>query len=165
MEENIQALSKKLQSIAGKIPHIAATVIEVEGTNFIKENFAKQGFQDGSLRKWQPRKTTDKQGRDLTRYRTNRVGRVGGLTKFGRRNQPNRPILTGFASGGNKLRHSIQSTKDAKSVTWRSYKTYAERHNEGLKGMPKRQFMGKSKTLEQNIERMLTKQLDKLLKK
>lgn len=164
MADNIQALSKKLQSIAKKIPHIATTVIEVEGTNFIKDNFDKEGFQDGSLKKWQPRKTTDKQGRELTRYRTNRVGRMGSLTKFGRHNQPGRPILTGFNSGGNKLRHSLESTKDAKGVTWRTYKPYAERHNEGLKGMPKRQFIGKSKTLEQNIERMLAKQLDKIFK-
>ena len=46
-----------------------------------------------------------------------------------------------------------------------TYKKYAQRHNEGLKGMPKRQFMGKSKTLEDNIKKKLTKELDKVLKR
>lgn len=164
-EKDIAELRKRLDELARRIPQVAITIIEVEGTNFIKGNFAKQAFQGSTEQKWKPRKTTDKRGRDLTRYRTNRRGRVGQLTKFGRKNNPNRPILTGHASGGNKLRNSFQSTKSKQWVKWSSYKPYAQRHNEGLDGMPKRQFMGKSPKLEQNIERMLTKQLDKIFKR
>lgn len=161
---DIKELKKKLETIARKLPEVATTVIEVEGTNFIKENFARQGFQGSNFKPWQPRKTKDNRERDLTRYRTNRVGRAGDLTKFGRHNNPSRPILTGYASGGNKLRHSFQTTKTPQGVKWTSYKPYAQRHNEGLKGMSKRQFMGKSQKLEQNIERMLIKQLDKIFR-
>ncbi len=163
-DKDLKALQKKLENIAREVPELALDVIEVEGTNFIKANFAKQGFQGSSLEKWKPRKTTDKRGRDLTRYRTNRKGKKGALTKFGKRNKGNRPILTGYASAGNKLRRSIKANAQHNKVTWSSYKAYAKRHNEGLDGMPKRQFMGKSPQLEKNIERMLTKQFDKLFK-
>lgn len=165
MSKDLTALQKLLKEAVKKIPQEALIVIEVEGTNFIKENFAKQGFQGSSTTKWKPRKTENKRGRDVTRYRTNRVGKRGDLTKFGRRNQTDRPILTGFASGGNKLRNSFESNTTHNAVKWTSYKPYAKRHNEGLKGMPKRQFIGKSPKLDKNIAKMLKKQLDKIFKK
>ncbi len=43
-------------------------------------------------------------------------------------------------------------------VTFYTHKEYARRHNEGLEGMPKRQFIGDSKTLFNNIK----KEIDRL---
>ena len=43
-------------------------------------------------------------------------------------------------------------------VTFYTHKEYALRHNEGLKGMPKRQFIGDSKTLFNNVK----KEIDRL---
>ena len=152
--------NKAMQVIPDKLP----IIIEVEGLNFIKNNFRTQGFKDGSKRDWQKRKTTDKNGKDLTRYRTNRKGSAGSFTRFGQRNQ-GRAILVGHDTGGDKLSNSFRSRRSRQRVVFYTYKKYGQRHNEGLDGMPKRQFIGKSATLENNIKKKLTKELDKVLKK
>jgi len=41
---------------------------------------------------------------------------------------------------------------------------YAERHNEGLAGMPQREFIGKSKVLEAQITKTIEKQLIEIFK-
>lgn len=153
-------LNKAMQVIPDKLP----TIIEVEGLNAIKQNFRTQGYNDGSKRAWQKRKTTDKDGKDLTRYRTNRKGSAGSFTRFGQRNQ-GRAILVGHDTGGDKLSNSFRARRSRQRVVFYTYKKYGQRHNEGLDGMPKRQFMGKSVTLENNIKKKLTKELDKALKK
>ena len=40
---------------------------------------------------------------------------------------------------------------------------YAERHNRGLDGMPKRQFIGKSRILDKKIKQMIRNEMKKLL--
>jgi len=159
----LSELEAKLKRAAQFINERGTRIIEVEGINFMQENFENEGFTDGGVQKWKPRKTTDKQGRDLTRYRTNRRGRAGSLTKFGQKNQ-GRALLTGHDTGGNKLRHSFKTRRDKSKVVFYTHKKYAKRHNEGLDGMPKRQFIGNSKTLEKNIEKQLTFHLDKIFK-
>lgn len=163
MAKDISKLKHKLKEISHFVNTKGTVIIEVEGKKLIQQNFQDEGFNDGSLEAWKARATTDKRGRDITRYRSNRRGKIGGLTKYGRKNQ-GRPILTGHASGGNKLRHSFKTSRTNKQVRFYTHKNYAKRHNEGKDGMPKRQFMGESKTLTKNIERELTQQLDKLFK-
>lgn len=138
-------------------------IIEVEGLNHFEESFDNEGFTDEALEKWEPRKTTDTRGRDITRYRTNRVGKAGELNRYGRKNQ-GRKIMTGHDSGGNKLRNSIRADKVNDGVEFHTDKEYAERHNEGLDGMPKRQFMGPSKQLDGKIVNKIDDQLDKIFK-
>ncbi len=162
-------IRQELDKIARKVNRVALTVMKVESRNFMQENFAKQGFQGSSFDKWAKRKTTDKKGRDLTRYRTTRnkgkrKWQKGELTKFGIRNKKDRPILTGYNSANNKLRNSFTCKIRKSSVRWTSYKNYAKRHNEGLKGMPKRQFAGKSPVLDRRIEKEIDKQIKKLFK-
>lgn len=40
---------------------------------------------------------------------------------------------------------------------------YASRHNRGLSGMPKRQFVGKSKILDRKIRHLISKEMKKIL--
>lgn len=138
-------------------------IIEVEGLNHFEESFENEGFTDNALVKWKKRTTTNKKGRDITKYRTNRVGKRGDLNSYGRKNE-GRAILTGHATGGNKLRHSLKATKISEGVEFSTDKEYAERHNEGKDGMPKRQFMGASKTLNKNIKDKIDKELDNIFK-
>ncbi len=152
-------LNKAAQVIPDKLP----IIVEVEGLNFIKGNFRAQGFNDGTKNAWQKRQT-ERDGRDLTRYKTNRVGAAGSLNKFGQREQ-GRAILVGHDTGGDKLINSFRARRNRQRVTFYTYKKYGQRHNEGLDGMPKRQFMGMSKTLENNIKKKLIKELNKALKK
>lgn len=158
-------LQKMLMNAAKQIPEKALTIIEVEGKNFIQKNFQDEGFTDTSVDKWEQRKTEDKQGRDITRYRTDRRGKRGALNKYGSDNE-GRALLTGKGTGGNKLRNSIKSRvlKSTKEVKFYTSKGYAGRHNEGLDGMPQRQFMGKSKYLEGKITDKLKRELDKIFK-
>lgn len=160
---DLKDLQKLLDKAAKEIPEKALSIIEVEGTNFINKNFQEQGFNGGSLSKWKERKTTDSNGRDKMRYRTNRRGTQGELTKFGQR-EIGRAILTGHQTGGDKLRNSFRSRREHLKVVFYTYKDYAQYHNEGAEHLPKRQFMGKSAYLEQKIADKIKRTLDQIFK-
>ena len=162
---DLSELQKLLDRAAQEIPDKVLKIIGVEGKNFIQKNFRDEGFTDSSTEKWQERKTEDRQGRDITRYRTSRRGKAGNLNKYGN-SIKDRAILTGFSTGGNKLRNSFRYRVSIGSsqVTFYTYKEYAERHNEGLDGMPKRRFMGKSAYLNTQISKKINKELDKILR-
>ncbi|MFJ1474052.1 phage morphogenesis protein [Capnocytophaga cynodegmi] len=162
--KDLTVLRKKLYQIANLVHKDIPIVLKVEGIKFIQKNFQDEGFNDGGLEKWKPRKTTDRQGRDITRYRTNRVGKKGNLNRYGSKIK-GRAILTGYASGGNKLRHSLKTRIAKNKVTFYTHKEYASRHNEGLDGMPKRQFIGKSRTLDENIKKEIDRLFQQLTKK
>jgi phage gpG-like protein len=158
---DLRALQEVLKKAALAMPDKTLRIMAVEGKNAINKAFQDQGFNDGG--KWKARATTDKRGRDITTYRTDRVGRAGSLNKYGRKNK-GRAILTGHATGGDKLRNSFKSktSLSALSVTFYTYKKYAARHNEGLSGMPKRQFLGSSNYLNNKIKTKVTKALDEI---
>ena len=161
MAGNLQDLHLLLSRAADEIPIQALQIIQVEGLNFIRKNFQDQGFNDSSLDKWKERKTTDSKGRDKTRYRTNRRGSVGELTKFGQR-EIGRAILTGHETGGDKLRNSFRARREHLKVVFFTYKNYAKVHNEGTEHIPARPFMKKSTYLEQRIHDKIKRTLDNL---
>lgn len=161
---DLKDLERKLKSLSEQVPQIAKDVIETEGLNFIKKNFRDEGFNSSSgLQKWKPRKTTDKRGRNITRYRTNRVGTAGSLNRYGRKNQ-GRAILTGYDTAGDKLRNSFRAKQRKYDVVFYTYKEYAKYHNEGIGKQPKRQFMGASSYLNNRIKQKLDKQLKSRMK-
>lgn len=168
MAGSLQDLQRLLDKAVELIPKQTATIIGVEGKNFIQKNFQDQGFNDGSLQKWKERKTTDSKGLDKMRYRTNRRGQKGELTKFGKK-EIGRAILTGHETGGDKLRNSlryrtINSSNDNIAVRFFTYKGYAEYHNEGTDDMPARPFMKPSQYLNNKISEKIQKTLDKLFR-
>ncbi|OWP84216.1 hypothetical protein BWK59_06395 [Flavobacterium davisii] len=160
---DLRELQRLLEQASREIPDKALRVIGTEGKNFIQKNFQDQGFTDTSTKKWEARKTEDERGRDITRYRTNRVGRVGNLNRYGSKIK-DRALLVGHATGGDKLKNSFRYrvSLGSKQVHFTTYKEYAQRHNEGLDGMPKRQFMGKSHYLNTKISNKIRKELDKI---
>lgn len=149
---NLTILREKLHQIAKLVHQDIPIILKVEGLKFIQKNFQDEGFNDGGLKKWQKRKTIDRKGRDITRYRTNRVGKKGSFNQYGRKIK-GRSILTGHNTGGNKLRHSFKTRISKQKVTFYTHKAYALRHNEGLNGMPQRRFIGQSKTLDEAIKK------------
>ena len=165
MAGSLSDLQKLLIRASKEIPDKALRVIGVEGKKFIEKNFRDQGFTDTSTKKWEKRKTEDKHGRDITRYRTNRVGREGSFNRYGSK-IVDRAILVGFNTGGDKLKNSFKYSvsKGNNTVVFRTYKPYAARHNEGLDGMPKRQFMGKSTYLNRQIADKIKRELDLTLR-
>lgn len=138
-------------------------IVKVEALRHFKKSFINEGFTDGSLKKWKKRTTIDKSGRNITRYKTNRIGKAGALNDYGKKTK-GRPVLTGFGSGGNKLRNSLKARIENGGVTIYTYKKYAEAHNEGDGNLPKREFMGPSRKLDEKIEKKIEKQLNKIFK-
>lgn len=161
MFQDIQRQARELEEF---LSNDALEIIAVEGLDHIEESYENEGFTDSSLEKWKPRKTTTNRGQDKTRYKTNRRGKPGKLTKFGRQNK-DRKILTGHGSGGNKLRHSWRADKGDASVTFANDKEYAEVHNEGSGKTPKRQQAGKSKVLDEKITKQIDKRINKIFKR
>lgn len=162
---SLQDLQRLLDRAVRDIPDKALRVIGVEGKKFITKNFRDEGFTDSSLQKWDKRKTVDTSGRDNTRYRTNRRGRAGNLNQYGQRNK-DRAVLVGFDTGGNKLKNSFnyRISLGSKQVSFYTAKPYAGRHNEGQDGMPKRQFIGQSNYLNEQIARKISTELDKIFR-
>lgn len=157
-DEDIKRQARELKEF---MDNDVLDIIKVEGLNHFEESFDNEGFTDSSLKKWDARKTTDKRGRDITRYRTNKVGKKGALNNYGRKNE-GRAILTGHATGGNKLRNSLKAQKISDGVEFSTDKDYAQVHNEGEGNMPKRQFMGESKQLDKKIINKIDKSLDNI---
>jgi regulatory protein YycH of two-component signal transduction system YycFG len=162
---NLNDLQKLLDRAAKDLPDKALRIIGVEGKNFITKNFRDEGFTDSSTVKWAKRKTTDNRGRDITRYRTNKRGNAGNLNQYGQRNK-GRAVLVGYDTGGNKIKNSFnyRISLGSKQVSFYTAKQYAQRHNEGLDGMPKRQFIGKSNYLNDQIANKVSKELDKIFR-
>ena len=116
---------------------LEAAIVDVGNTAkvFFVESFRKQGWDDKSVQKWKPRKVADKRaGRAI-------LVKTGDLRRSIIRNPANRAALT------------IKISTDL---------VYAARHNNGLKNMPKRQFMGDSYNLNEKVKAVIVKRLDKV---
>ena len=136
-----KSMYKKMESVQKTLPSVLANT----GTNFFIGNFDKEGFDDGGLKKW---KTPERkiQGTPSFKYpKTKGLGRRTRKTL----------IQTG------KLKRAVNKSvteKSFKRIVWRinpSEVPYASVHNKGLKAgrgngfmMPKREYMGRSRTLD-----------------
>lgn len=125
---------------------LEAAIVDVGNTAkvFFVESFRKQGFDDKTVQKWKPRKKKT--------YRT-RSGKVIDDTT--------RAILVKEGD----LRRSIirnPANRAALSIKISTDLVYAARHNNGLKNMPKRQFMGDSYNLNEKVKAVIVKRLDKV---
>ena len=135
---NFNAKIKQFEKISRTLPKRVGNVAK----NHFLESFDNEGFSDGSINSnpWAKRKTSTK--RDKT------AGR--------------RQLL--IQSGALKRSIKVASNPTFKKIAVGSYGIkYAERHNKGLKGMPKRQFIGKSRILDKKIKQMIRNEMKKLL--
>lgn len=108
-----------------------ATIAGVEAVNHYTKNFAKQGFDDDGVKKWQPRK----------RERARDAGRAL-LVKSG------------------AFRRSLIKRRAGKLAVYiLSPLPYANRQNEGGGGIIARKVVGESRKLNRNILRILDKRI------
>lgn len=115
------------------------TTMGNEAVNHFVKSFPNQGFEDETVNKWRPRK---------------RIARK-------ERGKADRAIL--IQSG--RLWRSIRIVRRSKySITVGTDVIYARRHNDGLSGMPKRQFIGNSAKLQRKLTARLKKQIEKIFK-
>lgn len=125
---------------------LEAAIVDVGNTAkvFFVESFRKQGWDDKNVEAWKPRKKKTYRTRsgkvvdDTTRAT---LVKTGDLRRSIIRNPANRAAL------------SIKISTDL---------VYAARHNNGLKNMPKRQFMGDSYNLNEKVKAVIVKRLDKV---
>jgi phage gpG-like protein len=139
---NFKAIERK----ARKAMEFAIVDAGITAKNFFVESFRKQGWDDKTVQKWQPRKKADARGGRAILVKT------GDLRRSIIRDPANRAAL---------------------SVKIHSDLAYAKIHNEGLDGkaygkhrfkMPKRQFMGDSYNLNEKVKKVIVKRLDQAFK-
>ncbi len=158
-----EELARKANEMKGFLNNGALDIVEVEVLNSVEEAFDNEGFTNSSLKKWKKRTTINSKGKNITRYRTNRVGRKGDLNSYGRKTK-GRAVLTGHNSGGNKLRVSYRASRFGGGVRFATDKAYAKRHNEGLDGMPKRKHIGASVATDKRVLKKMNTRIDKIMK-
>jgi phage gpG-like protein len=125
-----------------------AAIVDVGNTAkvFFVDSFRKQGWDDKNVQKWKPRKRTTyktKGGKTVDDTTRAILVKTGDLRRSIIRNPANRASLT------------IKISTDL---------VYAARHNNGLKNMPKRQFMGDSYNLNEKVKAVIVKRLDNIFK-
>ena len=131
----LKKVDDKFADLAKELPIILGN----EAKNFFVDAIIKDGgFTDTTLIPYKPRK------------------------RGSRRNAGRRILID---SG--RLYRSIQvKRRSMRSVTIGTDVPYASYHNEGIEGrLPKRQFIGNSKTLESKLEKEIVKELDKAFPK
>ena len=132
-----QAAKQATSFVQNRLP----AVVGIEATKHFKGSFHNEGFTDDVLEPWS----------DITEKRKDQKRRKNG-------NLP--PILTDTGDLGDSITWSESGDK----VVMSTDVVYAQRHNEGTNGMPKRQFMGPSKTLDRTITAKIEKELKKIFK-
>ena len=120
----------------------AIAIVSRDAEQHFKKSFANEGFTDENLQKWEKRKNQIR-NTGLVRLKYNHVNTKPTLTKTG------------------ALKNSIKIALRGNTAILRSTLPYSAIHNEGLMGkawgkypfkMPKRQFMGNSKSLERRSQ-------------
>lgn len=183
----IQQIRRKNKRFIEFLEDKAPRIVGVEAVNFFKRSFDKGGFTDKSLIKWKPAKRTNKSSkwygfeyRARTPIPSNHARRSG--TKRPYKARKENPI-TNFSPAATKRKTLNGATGDLKeSISYKktgagqivvsSNLDYANVHNNG--GMikifgkksvklPKRQFIGESKTLNEIIRNELKTDIIKLL--
>lgn len=135
----------KLEKRARGAMEASLVLIGNEAKNHFVKSFKDGGFTDSALKRWKPRKKNDKR-------------------------RPGRGVL--IDSGD--LRRSIRRkgfSRRALEVIIATDLPYASVHNFGERSgrgagfkMPKRQFIGHSKRLNRNVERIIVRNLDKIFR-
>lgn len=159
---DLAELNRKLLT---KISEILPEVVAVEARNHFEASWDNQGFTNKVLKKWQKRQFN---GKSKLKGGT---GVTSAYKKFCAKDK-GRAILVGHASDtkGAHLKDSIQVEKKPTQVIFSTDKVYAQVHNEGGRAgrgkgfiMPQRQFLGESEVLNAEIEKKMTKEINKFL--
>jgi phage gpG-like protein len=164
---NLNDFAKRLQQQHNAIKKLLngdlQRIVKREGLNHFEESFDNQGFTDKTLKKWEPRKPPDKKEKK-------KGGELKSYSKWKSKNK-GRALLVGHRSDvkGGHLKDSITARIQGTSVIFSTDKPYAKVHNEGGKAgrgagftMKKRQFLGKSDVLINNIKGKITREIQKV---
>ena len=170
LEEHIKQLKQQSEQLQRFIDRDLPRLVGVEAVNFFTESFQNEGFTDETLEPWKEvkRRLDSRNFKTITRGKNKGVVRA--INAAG-----SRKILTG-ATGD--LGRSIEYKAEPGQVTIisdtkgaGSDKDYAAAHNEGTTTagrnrnvtIPKRQFIGKSATLDRQVMEIMKEGADKII--
>lgn len=159
----------------------AIRIIGIEGKKHFKKSFQDEGFTDESLDKWKPLKASTikrktKKNGDVAKilhdqgHLEDSIDWNADYSAGGAVFSSDRPYAQVHNEGGTItqgtrselfVRNRDDKNRFAPGTTNGKGYTFKERAIQ----MPKRQFMGPSRTLEKNIVDKITKQLDKIFKR
>lgn len=140
LEEHIRQLIRQKQEIEEYINKSLPDIVGVEAVNFFTESFENEGFTDETFTRWQEVKRRQNPKRDRDTLKILTQGReLSRSIEY--ETQPGQVVIT------------------SDTVRAGSNKSYASAHNEGTNTagknhnitIPKRQFIGKSQTLDKEI--------------
>jgi len=137
--ESLKRKINALNALKDELP----TILANDMVNFFKKSFRKQGWDDGGTQPWSPRKKQDS-GRAI-------------LVKTG----------------------DLSQSPEVESANWKRIRIksdlpYSAIHNEGKQGlawgkhsfkMPKRKFMGNSRTLTNQLKEKMEKKMNIVFRK
>jgi len=158
--ELIEKMEKLQKFIHKDIPRI----VKREALNHFEESWTNQGFTDKNLIKWDKRKAPPQLTKKLKQQSKT-------YSKWKKDNE-GRAILVSKRTNtdGGHLKDSITATITGSAVIFATDKPYALIHNQGgFAGrnnkafIPKRQFMGHSQTLMDNIEKKIETLINKIM--
>lgn len=121
--------------------------IAIEALNHTKEKF-KEGNGQWEGEKWKEPKRKEGPFKRQKRYK----GKLGYKTGFTPRDAKRATLI---GKGRKKLGNSFRKQIKGNTVRIYSKVVYAKRHNEGLDGMPKRQFIGDEKALIEKLDKII----------
>ncbi len=145
-DEFKRLLAKQRNALTHAIVRTIPVKAGTEAVNHFRDNFRKEGFVDDTLRAWKPSK---------------------------RKSNPKHPdqAYNTLMSRRNNLYKSIRKETAPGKVTVYTNVPYAAAHNEGTDRagknhrvrIPKRQFMGHSKQLDNKVRRMIDAEVRKII--
>ena len=167
---------QKIKALQEFLNRDAKRIVGVEAVKFFKDSFDKEGFTDATLEKWEEveRRKADSDwfGFDASGTAAKPDVKHSEKTRITHYSPAatQRKILSGASK---ELQSSIDYKTTRTGVFVFAQKVYAQIHNEGGpnkvfgktgKGMPKRQFMGKSATLNKKIREIILNEVKKRFK-
>lgn len=142
---NFSRVKRNMEQVKKELPVILAN----QAQNFFADSWKKQGWDDGGLKVWQ---TPNRKIPGTKEYEYPKKKGLGRRTR-----------ATLVQSG--RLRRAIASSIRQKSFSMIRLVVavpYAKYHNEGTDTIPKRQFMGDSRTLRRIQVESINKTVDKI---
>lgn len=156
-QEFLNLINKKQAEIKQLVDRTLPIKAGAEAKSHFQENFRMGGFVNGGLQRWKPSKRI---GKSVMRKGKNGRRRITpAANKYGT-----------LLSSRNHLYSSIRYIPSAGEVRIVNEVPYAIVHNEGRRAgrgkgfqMPKRQFIGESRELNQKVMQLIEAELRKIL--
>lgn len=168
-------IDRKLKELNRAYERRIPVKVGTEAVNFFKDNFREGGFRDGGLKKWKRTRRQDTAKGAEAQYGPLMSGRehlrrsISSETAPGKviiyNNVPYAKVHNEGYSGVQYVRPHRRKRRLASNISSKNVVKVGGQNVRGFSRkmvIPKRQFMGKSKDIENIIDRIITKELERI---